>query len=61
MSNNNGIKLLTVEEVAETLMISKTIAYNLVKNNEIKAFKIGTHWRIPIDSVNEYINKKMGE
>lgn len=49
--------LLTIDELCQQLFISQTTAYKLLQSGEIKAFKLGT-WKIPAQSVNEYIKKR---
>ena len=48
-------KLLTPLEVAEILSISKRTVYEIIKRNELKAYKVGNKFRIDIDDVNAYI------
>lgn len=42
--------VLNVEDIADTLMIGRNKAYNLVNSGKIKALRIGNHYRIPRDS-----------
>ena len=53
-------ELLSIEQLCERLFISPTTAYKLLQSGEIKGFKVGT-WKIPVKSVNEYINRKCEE
>lgn len=53
-------KFLTIEEVAEILNIGRNSAYNLIKNGEIKSFKIGNRYKIPSIAIDEYINRMTG-
>ncbi len=57
MAENNEI--MKYEEVMEYLNIGKSTLYNLLRNGEIKSFKIGKVWKIPRSSVEEYIRKSM--
>ena len=47
--------ILTVEELAEALRLSTTYAYKLVRNQSITAFKEGKDWKIPKQSLSEYV------
>lgn len=47
--------LVTIEEICEILSIGKNTAYRLLKNREISAFRIGRMWKIPRESVTNYI------
>ena len=39
--------VLNVEDIADTLAIGKNKAYNLVNSGQIKALRLGAHYRIP--------------
>ena len=60
MYNNEPSELITIDELCELLMIGKNTAYTLLNSKEIKAFKIGRHWKIPKESVFLYIKKNTG-
>ena len=47
--------LITLEELCNRLMISESTAYRLMRSGEIKAFKVGSHWKIPSDAVKTFI------
>ncbi len=47
--------LLTVSEAAETLRISKTHVYDLVRARKIPTNKLGKSVRIPIDELRKYL------
>lgn len=47
--------IITINELCEILMIGKNCAYRLLTENKIKAFRIGKIWKIPRESVREYI------
>lgn len=47
--------LVTIEEVCDILAIGKNTAYRLLKNQEIAAFRIGRMWKVPRESVTNYI------
>lgn len=42
--------VLSVTDIADTLMIGRNKAYNLVNSGQIKALRIGNHYRIPRES-----------
>ena len=50
-------ELLSIEQVCEKLFISPTTAYKLLQSGELAGFKLGT-WKVPVKSINEYINNK---
>lgn len=55
--HNADNSLMTLDELCETLMIGRTAAYRLMKTGAIKCFKIGRVWKIPHESVTEYIEQ----
>ena len=57
MTNANEIALvLTVEDLARILAISKNTAYELVRSRKIRSVKIGRTYRIPRSALQEYLN-----
>ena len=54
MENDNQI-LITVDELCESLMIGKNAAYKLLKEGRIKSFRIGRAWKIPRESLDDFI------
>lgn len=57
MSSNNEI--MKFEEVMEYLNIGKSTLYKLLRNDEIQSFKIGKTWKIPKQSVDEFISRSI--
>ncbi|KUO52892.1 MAG: DNA-binding protein [Desulfitibacter sp. BRH_c19] len=54
--------IMTITQVAKYLQISEVTTYKLVNEGKMKAFKIGRHWRVKRDDLDEYIEKlKNGE
>ena len=58
MYDNFDSEIITVDELMEMLYIGKNTAYQLLNSGELRAFKIGKVWKIPKDSVSEYIINK---
>lgn len=56
---NDNEKLLTVEELCQTLHIGKSTAMNLIKEKKVKAIKPGRRWMIPNEAVDLFIKKEM--
>ncbi|MDE6425129.1 MAG: helix-turn-helix domain-containing protein [Ruminococcus sp.] len=50
-------EIITIEELMKLLNIGKNTAYKLLESGEIRAFILGNKWKIPRNSVSEYINK----
>ena len=55
---NTSSTLITVEEVCESLMIGKNAAYRLLGEGKLKGFRIGRIWKIPRESLIEFINRQ---
>ena len=51
-------ELVTIDEVCSMLNVGKNVAYRLLKEEDLHAFKIGRVWKIPKQSVIEYIGHK---
>lgn len=56
--DNDINELITVDELCELLMIGKNAAYKLLASGEIKCFRLNRIWKIPRQSITEYISKK---
>ena len=50
--------MISVEELMEMLHLGKNTAYELLKSNELKCFRIRGRYKIPKISVYEYIEKQ---
>lgn len=48
--------LLKTNEVADKLRISERIVIQLIKNGELRGFKIGGRWRIFSESLDKYFS-----
>ena len=57
---NDYPDILTVAEIAETLYIGKNRVYELLENGSIKGFRICRVWKIPKESLREYILSQSG-
>ncbi len=47
--------LVTVEELCDMLSIGKNAAYKLLSSGDLKCFRFNRMWKIPKQSVVEYI------
>ena len=52
---NEYSDLVTVEDLCEMLYIGKNAAYKLLSSGQLKAFRYNRVWKIPKQSVIEYI------
>ncbi len=51
------VRFLTVAEVAALMRVSKMTVYRLVHSGELPAARVGRSFRVPEDTVNEYLRK----
>lgn len=51
------IRIFTPEEAARVLKISENTVRKLLVRGEIKAFRVGTHWKIPETSLDEAVER----
>ena len=51
------MNLLTTEEVAEKLKVTKYTVYNLIKSGELPALRIGRSFRVHEEELNDYLRK----
>lgn len=56
--DNDLTTLITVDELCESLMIGRNAAYQLLNSGKIKCFRINRVWKIPLASVNAYIQEQ---
>jgi excisionase family DNA binding protein len=47
-------EVLTVEEAAEYLRVSRSTIYRLLKSHQIPAFKIGSDWRFNREQIDKW-------
>lgn len=52
-------EILTRKEVMEALKIGRSTFYKLLQTGELKGFKEGNRYKVPMESIEEYIEKRM--
>ena len=55
------VRLLTVNEVADHLRVSRMTVYRLIKEGQMKALRVGRSYRLREDDVDEYLSKRYTE
>jgi excisionase family DNA binding protein len=50
-------KALSVEMAAQMLGISRSMGFKLIKRGELRSVKAGTRTLIPVDAVDEFIER----
>lgn len=54
-----GKEILTREEVMEVLKIGRSTFYKLLQDGTLKGFKEGNRYKVPVESIEEYVDKRM--
>ena len=57
MASQNNTQIMTVEEVAAYLKLSKITVYKLVKKGQLPGFRVGNSWRFRKDKIMEIMSK----
>lgn len=52
-------EILIREEVMEVLKIGRSTFYKLIHEGSLKGFKEGNRYKVPAESIDEYVNKRM--
>lgn len=52
--------LLTMDEVAELLGLSRASVYNLIGKGDLPRVKIGRSARVPASAIPEFVSRKLG-
>ena len=52
--------IMTVEDVMEVLHVGKNRVYELLSEQKLSGFRMGRPWKIPKESVIEYVRKNAG-
>ena len=58
MPADRGSSVLTIDELAEYLKISKSTLYKLAQEGSIPGQKVGKHWRFPKDAVDQWLRQR---
>jgi excisionase family DNA binding protein len=56
--NMAEFKLYTINEIAEILRVTQRTIYNYIKEHELPAIKIGKHWRVRHEQLEQFLQKK---
>jgi excisionase family DNA binding protein len=57
----DGVRFLTVAEVAAIMRVSKMTVYRMVHDGAISSVKVGRSYRVPETAVHEYLDKAYTE
>ncbi|MEV5570522.1 helix-turn-helix domain-containing protein [Spirillospora sp. NPDC052269] len=59
--NLMGSLVLTVDEAAERLRVSRWTLYNLIRSNQLRTVKIGRRRLVPVEALADYVGHLMEE
>ncbi|MGF7009839.1 excisionase family DNA binding protein [Lachnospiraceae bacterium PF1-22] len=59
-STDENINLMNISELAEYLNIGRNTAYELLRKETIKGFRIGNTWKVSKAAVDCYVLKMSG-
>ncbi|MBS1848980.1 MAG: helix-turn-helix domain-containing protein [Actinobacteria bacterium] len=51
--------LLTTDEAADALALSRTMVFNLIRAGELRSVRIGRARRVPVDAINEFVAERL--
>ena len=54
-------RLLTVNEVADRLRVSRMTVYRLIKTGEMPAFRVGRGYRLREEDIHSYLTERYTE
>ena len=54
-------RLLTVNEVADLLRVSRMTVYRLIREGDMAALRVGRSYRLREDDVNSYLSQRYTE
>ena len=54
-------QLLTVEDAAEVLAVSRSRAYELIASGELASVSIGRSRRVPVRAIEQFVQAKLDE
>ena len=59
--NETGLKVYTLDEVAEILKVTKRTIYNYIHAGKLPAVKVGRYWRVSHENLQNLIYKGTSE
>jgi excisionase family DNA binding protein len=51
--------LMTLQETAEYLRVTRSTIHRLLKRNQIPAFRIGRHWRFNVEAIHDWCSSSV--
>lgn len=57
MSEEESVRLLTVEQAAKCLSISRSFAWILIREGQLRSVNLGRRRLIPVDALDELVGR----
>jgi excisionase family DNA binding protein len=51
--------IMTLQEIADYLRVTRSTIHRLLKRNQIPAFRIGRHWRFNVEEIDNWCSSRM--
>ena len=58
MAADRASSVLTIDELAEYLKISKSTLYKLAQEGSVPGQKVGKHWRFHKDAIDDWLRRR---
>jgi excisionase family DNA binding protein len=52
--NSASRPMMTLQEIADYLRVTRSTIHRLLKRNQIPAFRIGRHWRFNVEEIDNW-------
>jgi excisionase family DNA binding protein len=51
--------LMTLQEIADYLRVTRSTIHRMLKRNQIPAFRIGRHWRFNVEEIDNWCSSSV--
>ncbi|MGA8056739.1 MAG: helix-turn-helix domain-containing protein [Candidatus Binataceae bacterium] len=51
-------RMMTLQEIADYLRVTRSTIHRLLKRNQIPAFRIGRHWRFNVEEIDNWCSSR---
>ena len=57
--NSASRPMMTLQEIADYLRVTRSTIHRLLKRNQIPAFRIGRHWRFNVEEIDNWCSSRV--
>src|SRR5712691_10578600 len=57
--NSEPRTVMTLQEIADYLRVTRSTIHRLLKRNQIPAFRVGRHWRFNVEEIDNWCSSRM--